>query len=126
MASKKFHDESCLTNQIARELARVGYMLQWPNYCRECNGYGAHFFQYDPSPAGIGLSAGYMTDADPCGCVESGHCPRCGEAGVDPECGDYCTECKWTFETLGIADPAECECWDWGQTYFMAIRSDQY
>lgn len=45
---------------------REAWERQYPNYCRCCGGHGAFYSTYDPSPAGVSLGPGYMTDSDPC------------------------------------------------------------
>lgn len=57
-----------------------------PNYCRHCGGVGAFFSIYDPSPSGVSLSPGSMTDVDPCPeCAEKGICAECGQQMFNPE-----------------------------------------
>lgn len=55
------------------------YDKRYPGYCRACHGWGGDFYSYDPSPSGVGLSAGSIQMGDPCPhCVEQDRCPRCG------------------------------------------------
>lgn len=99
------------------------FTAQWPDYCAACDAWGGRYSSYDPSPAGVGLSAGYMMEYDPCSeCVEEEKCPRCG--GYCPlhetEKDDYsaCTVCGWDERNKlpGLSPeppyPAECDCWE--------------
>ncbi|MHA2066250.1 MAG: hypothetical protein ACXABY_17900 [Candidatus Thorarchaeota archaeon] len=127
------HKDSCSEVKYADEYAQdlkewkldlATYIKQWPDYCKECNGWGGQTSTYDPSPAGISLSPGYMTDYDPCGeCVEKDICPRCAEKSVKliehDEKGDHyaCLECKWVEQEdegcpLDPPDSPECDCWE--------------
>lgn len=68
------HKLSCLSRRVADAL----YVQAWPDHCQTCGGTGIACYSYDPSPAGVSLSAGSMTDCDPCSdCEEKGLCPRC-------------------------------------------------
>lgn len=112
------HSQDCLAASIWHELIRIGYTLEWPDYCRNCNGNGAHCYLYDPSPAGVSLSAGYMTDCDPCAvCSENGRCPRCAaETLNDDNEYSHCRVCGWDDEISdGLDLPFECICYDYGE-----------
>jgi hypothetical protein len=79
----EYHTKSCIELGISLACARAAYAEQWPNYCRTCEGYGGFVSTYDPSPAGVSLSPGWMEDFDPCTCQTDGDwweakCPRCG------------------------------------------------
>jgi hypothetical protein len=118
MARKIVHEKDCFNSQVRANMQRVGYILRWPKFCRNCGGYGNHYSHYDPSPSGVGLSSGYMVDADPCQqCSDRGICPRCADDGFDAETGDHCEECGWTIESEGVPEPWECSCWIWGDVY---------
>jgi len=112
------HTPECKADQAKYEEAVALYVARWPNYCRKCDGRGGTYYQYDPSPAGISLSPGYMTDFDPCpDCMEHGKCPRCGNIvwTDDDFDGDpvTCHVCGWNEESPDAApEPPECECWD--------------
>jgi superfamily II DNA or RNA helicase len=100
------------------------YLSEWPNYCEDCGGWGGHYSTYDPSPSGVGLSPGFMTDYDPCEtCVENDICPRCGEntiSLIDGKSEDWyeCKSCRWDdrqgFEGMPQDPPMppECNCWE--------------
>ena len=97
------------------------YRRTWPKHCAKCRGWGLHYDTYDPSPAGVSLSAGTMTDVSLCECVEGGICPRCAreplEVKEDAYNGDwcFCVGCGWTeTKTEGISEEpqlSECDCW---------------
>jgi hypothetical protein len=90
---------------------------KYPNACTSCGGAGMVYSTYDPSPAGISLGSGSMTDADPCAkCVEQDVCPRCGEKGInwiegtDAQSGlsdDHfeCPHCMWNELTATAVLP---------------------
>lgn len=92
------------------------YKKKWPNYCRTCRGWSGEFYSYDPSPAGISLGSGYMTDFEPCpDCYENGKCARCGEQIFNPEEGDdpeFCPHCGFDFGVKhnGLRLEPECYC----------------
>lgn len=112
------HSKECkdILSKFLKEDAE--YVIQWPNHCKTCGGWGIFYTDYDPSPAGISLSAGYMTDFDPCNdCVENDTCPRCGR--LLPDDFDYddfdepCPHCEFTFDgkTDGRAEAPQCFCY---------------
>ncbi|MEK6860492.1 MAG: hypothetical protein AABY07_00845 [Nanoarchaeota archaeon] len=73
------HSQQCIKNQAKTEKEREEYLKRYPNYCRKCNGEGGESFSYDPSPAGVSLSPGFMIEFEPCDtCTEKGICARCG------------------------------------------------
>ena len=45
--------------------------------CETCEGRGWVSVRFDPSPAGVALSPGWMEDVEPC--------PDCNPNGTDPE-----------------------------------------
>ncbi|MEI7770113.1 MAG: hypothetical protein WCI67_09010 [Chloroflexales bacterium] len=68
------HTEAC----AAARAAQAAWDARWPHHCQECGGSGGIGYSYDPSPAGVSLSAGSMMDYEPCDCfAERGVCPRC-------------------------------------------------
>lgn len=103
----------CLTNtKAAQEERQASWKMTWPNYCKTCNGNGGTAYSYDPSPAGVSLSAGSMEDFDPCEvCASQGICPRCGKPGLTNEArGDAetgagpCMFCGWDYAIGGIPE----------------------
>jgi hypothetical protein len=96
----------------------LDYQQTWPRHCADCRGWGLHLETYDPSPAGVSLGAGTMTDIALCvSCLEEERCPRCCEEapwidGVGAHC---CTRCGFVEgETEGIPvapQLSECDCW---------------
>jgi hypothetical protein len=122
------HTTECDERQAQYEQDIALYVAKWPNYCQKCGGAGYIYYEYDPSPAGVSLSPGTMTDADPCECcLERGTCPRCGTRDVwtddDFEFSEYviCPECGWNEEKPDIA-PEQPECWCWEQDAIEAER----
>jgi hypothetical protein len=121
---KHYLNDEHATNNYEKAVA--DYIEQWPDYCEECSGWGGRMGYYDPSPAGVSLSAGGFADFDPCpSCMEEGKCPRCGQESDmldpdDPEWGgeDFiCPECSWAERRsegipLDGPYPTECDCWD--------------
>lgn len=72
----------------------------WPDYCRKCSGWGAHYFpgtMWDPP------------DCDVCECINEGRCPRCGHQHDEDWEGEDCEACCWHFDQDGILE-AECHC----------------
>ncbi len=117
MAPEVMHSPECLKAEAAYDKERRAFEKKYPNYCRACQGWGSRVYRFDPSPAGMSLSPGYMEDWEPCTeCVEKGKCPRCGsplfEKRNKPDTL-HCRKCKWNtnekFE--GIPERPECECY---------------
>jgi len=107
------HTIECEENAVKANLDREIWEARWPNYCRTCEGAGASFESYDPSPAGVSLSPGTMTDVSICpDCAEKGICSRCGKQAWDPEkddCSPPCPHCGWDGKDCLPAAP-ECLC----------------
>ena len=105
------HTPECAAAQAANIAAQDAWRARWPNACKSCQGAGGKAFRYDPSPAGIGLSPGYMWDFDPCPACE-GRCPRCGQPA--PHDADVpCPACGWNYgkgKDDACPEPIE-ECW---------------
>lgn len=119
------HTRFCKEQFAKHDKIVAEYQKRWPNYCRSCNGWGGTYSQYDPSPAGVSLSPGYILEFDTCpSCLEEGVCPRCGETSslieLDVEDGDdiHCPECGWRSdcnchdmsEMWGLPCPPVCMC----------------
>lgn len=112
------HTTECQAQIDSRAKAIATWKAQRPDHCEECMGVGGTVTRYDPSPAGVGLSPGWMTDFEPCElCVMNSCCPRCGEHGLsDEDDGDKttgagpCWNCGWNYNDACPAEP-ECCCW---------------
>lgn len=121
------HAEHCYQSRVRRE----AWNKWFPHHCRKCGGFGSVSYAYDPSPPGVGLSAGFMIDTDPCGeCFGGGTCPRCGctqllelydrivqsEPGLRTthmEEGYRCPSCGWDDKLTTDTPPLhECNCWE--------------
>ena len=114
------------------------YAEKWPKHCRKCGGWGGRDSQYDPSPAGVGMSIGWFHEFDPCrDCYELEQCPRCAKKllFVERDCCDYaeCKDCGWQdMETEGSpSEPptiSECECWGriYEQEYKDSMRGETW
>ena len=116
------HLKKCLERQAEFERSLKEYETQFPNYCRECQGNGEISYSYDPSPAGVFLSPGTMTDVDPCTCLEQFHCPRCNKyvsewaewtPGIEWD-EITCPHCDWKLHiSSGCPETdGECNCFD--------------
>ena len=80
------HTAECQRQCAERTAAREAWVAQWPNHCKTCQGAGAQYSTYDPSPSGVSLGSGQMVDVDVCpDCAEKGICSRCGQVMFDPE-----------------------------------------
>ncbi len=128
----EWHTQQCLDNTEKYEQEKAEYEKRWPGYCRRCNGAGGHWYDYDPSPAGVSLAAGSLTDCDPCPeCAEEkGVCPRCGTKMHKDwwQDDEPCPHCGWDWlrgesDALG---PPECYCWEhkdypgWGEVEYLS------
>jgi hypothetical protein len=100
------HKESCIAHWLTTLRLQEAYDSKWQHHCRKCHGLGGFLYSYDPSPAGVSLSPGYMQDFDTCSdCVEQGKCPRCGKLIYPLDQVDKfnewldnqteCPHCKW-------------------------------
>jgi predicted RNA-binding Zn-ribbon protein involved in translation (DUF1610 family) len=97
------HTAEC--NKLFEEAmaAHEAWRQRWPKFCKTCFGKGVHEYSYDPSPAGVSLAPGRMTDIELCpDCTEKDICPRCGHhidglartwAELDVELS--CPTCGW-------------------------------
>ena len=102
------HTPECLTSYDKWLSEKTEYERQWPNYCRNCRGWGY-------IPAGYEYGAPIL---DPCDeCVDQGRCPRCNYQIYESPCDDWedgtvCPKCGWhDGVTEGIVDEPECWCW---------------
>ncbi len=91
------HSPECVAATERAQAARVAWAARWPNHCEACGGWGGATSYYDPSPAGVSLSAGFLQDFDPCAeCSDKGRCGRCGgpvtDDGPCPACGWNCDD----------------------------------
>lgn len=63
-----------------------------PESCPSCEGEGYYSYEHDPSPPGVGLPPGTMTEWEPCpNCVGNSICPVCS---FPLDENDYCNECE--------------------------------
>ena len=87
---------------------RHKYECTWVNHCRICNGVGEIIYSDDPSASGVSLSPGTMEFDDPCICLESSHCPRCGrfihawDKDTYQEEFPECPICGWKFRKSAV------------------------
>ena len=77
---------------------------RWPKHCPECEGRGGTVTKFDPSPAGVSLSPGWMVEFDlcpACQCSDPVTCPRCGveidDWQVFQEDEMPCPHCGWAW-----------------------------
>lgn len=90
---------TCLSFQQRQLAAIKEFEDGFPNACGNCGGTGAICYSYDPSPAGVSLAPGMMTDCDPCPvCIEKGFCPKCGKRTLDQD-GTVCSFCGWDWDS---------------------------
>jgi len=114
------HTQECNERQFKHLTDVAKFEAAHPKYCKHCNGWGMFFSTYDPSPAGVGLSPGTMTDSNPCpACVDNNLCPLCaseltGEWGEEDNlmrCSN--PECNWNeLVEDGLPEAPECLCWE--------------
>lgn len=85
---------------------------QYPGHCEKCDGYGFDVYDYDPSPSGVSLAPGHMTEYEACKyCYENNKCPRCGYELEQSMIGDVadnfeyiCRECGWYDDEVHVLD----------------------
>jgi len=125
------HTIECMNARSKWNADRLLYWYEWPYHCRTCNGWGGKYSWYDPSPAGVSLSAGQMLvrrqsrrlDFEPCpDCIETCKCPRCGlivpeETWLD-DVSRPCPFCGWETEMEGIPEEPECRCGPYDSTIY--------
>lgn len=107
------HTEDCNRRKAKYEADLAAFEQAHPNYCRVCGGRGGFAYNYDPSPAGVSLSPGYMTEVEPCSeCVERGVCPLCTQHTLDED-GEKCSNCEWKWDDPNVPSKPEFECYCW-------------
>ena len=108
------HTDHCIKVQEDYKREKELFERVFPNYCRNCRGWGGFGYYYDPSPAGVSLGSGSMYDWEPCGhCIENALCPLCGKDIVEGEMHWFCPSCGWIEgESEGLRDEPECYCWE--------------
>lgn len=98
------HSQQCIDAQMTRTVMRQGYVIAFPHYCRECNGWGYMNPHQEP---------GYG-DMDFCeACFMVGQCPRCEKVGLqasEEAIDEHCPECGWfLMESKGMPPDWQCE-----------------
>ncbi len=90
-------------DRIAEHAAEVArFEAAHPDYCRTCGGSGIHEYNYDPSPAGVSLAPGSMTETEPCPiCTEKGLCSLCSK--LLSEDGKRVCDCPY-YEVMPILE----------------------
>jgi len=109
----RLHSMKCLKarEQWSRESSE--WAARWPDHCFQCGGWGGAKHQYDPSPAGVGLSPGWMWNWEACpSCTKQCRCGRCGAATVEEE--GACSKCGWNHDD---GRPGQPECWCWEEQH---------
>lgn len=95
---KLIHSPECIATDKKMEEEQKEWIAKWPNYCRNCKGWGGFMSHYDPSPSGVSLSSGYMEDFDTCiVCADNFLCSRCMTKNPAWEEGNEtpCINCGW-------------------------------
>jgi len=92
------------TPECVQKCAKIDQQIRewearWPNYCRQCYGYGAFFH-----PA----TREEPESSDPCDCTLDGVCPRCGITGLNEDGEGPCDNCGWNYND---AKPEIWDCW---------------
>ena len=108
------HTKECKQAQSEYEEYKRGFIRTFPNYCRNCNGWGGF---YDPGISGGPPDAWEPPSFDPCDKCE-GKCPCCGyeyKSDQDYEIfieGDSkCPICSFNFlNGEALAEPPGCLC----------------
>lgn len=124
------HNYNCWLRRNEWEEQVAIYDNEWPDHCKACDGAGKFEDTYDPSPAGVSLGSGTITDVAICDeCVQDFpmRCPRCGGTWVYGDADNYddivddivsnekpCSRCGWNWaKTPGDWRPQEPECFCW-------------
>lgn len=119
------HSKECLEYQAKTKATFDAWVIQWPNYCRSCQGSGLHTWTENGAPHGAGFWAMPMSEL--CSvCSEIGNCPRCSQPGLTSEDrGDNdtgsgpCKFCGWNEDDAcpreTIDGPCLCEESTWGE-----------
>ncbi len=110
------HSDECAMYQTLYLMGTTWYRALWPERCPKCHGEGGKTVFDNLAPHGSGT---WLCESfEPCECLESGCCPRCG--AKLPTDWDYdddtsvCPECGWQWGNQPYdSEPAEpeCECW---------------
>lgn len=100
------------------------FEVRYPNYCCDCQGWGYFMWSFDPSPAGVALGSGWLTDAEPC--------ESCEGRETDPVCAlcgtplDY-HEIEGWHRVCGCPDeglPAEPDCFCWNTELIAGMKGE--
>jgi DnaJ-class molecular chaperone len=86
------------------------YATRWPNFCRDCSGYGV---TKSSQSVPYGSTTASFDTVDPCeSCTNEGRCPRCAKDGLthedrgDEETGNGpCKFCGWDYDFAGYEPP---------------------
>lgn len=109
------HQPECRILMRKDVIEWLRFTHQYPDYCTNCNGQGIFYTQYDPSPAGVSLGSGYMTDVDLCPrCVNNMLCPWCGSPlkEFNEDDAEICSEEKcWSAEVFTPTPLDDAFCW---------------
>ncbi len=103
------HTVSCLiqTAHYIKQVLRV--RRRYPNYCKACDGWGVQGSSYDPSPSGVALGAGFLSESEPCARCEGNEdilvCSLCGQ--IMTEDGRRLCTCP---QGIGLPPEPECFC----------------
>jgi len=103
------HKSECVELHKTFADIKAKWLQQYPNHCQQCRGYGGSESRYDPSPSGVSLGSGFMSDFDTCTlCTDKGICSLC--AGKIDEDGVCVAGCDVGRDHPG--DGPECVCWE--------------
>ena len=108
----------------AWKVKEAWFRKQYPNACSRCGALGFKSYSFDPSPAGVSLAPGSMTDWEWCEeCMCEGRCSLCGAPVITAEMLEgerfVCPACGQLFDpeaTLdgdndyGLEPASDCEC----------------
>lgn len=105
---------------------------KYPNHCKNCDGSGVIIYTYDPSPSGVSLGCGYMTDAEDCPeCLAKGLCPLCGTK-LNTIAGENIVDIETPCRNCGLSvlegleqpkPPEHYECYCWEEAHLKENKS---
>jgi len=105
------HTKECIEANLDYTKEVQNYVNKWPNYCRECSGWGGFYETGCSVPYGS-TYVDLPGSTEPCpDCQEEGKCPRCMTDMDVSEEENACPKCGWKWGDEGIPlDPPGCIC----------------
>lgn len=97
----KRHTLRCQDQIRCFEQRLAEWIMCWPLYCHECNGYGRYEVTSCPTRYEVDLCCDF--------CTSLGICPRCRYLGLSVDGEGPCHHCGWNYDD-GLPFDSTCQC----------------